>query len=313
MGLTRTGVDQMNSSGTVDAGMVAERVGVPGGGSLWLEDRCSCRPGGGRGHQIQRNASAGAEDTLGHSQDLGGKLGLAQLRDRLVDVILDPAEKDLAIFNEGIRGAGISISGLPHAAGIDDLQSRKSDVHGGVGMADTQEIGRQMGGPHLPDRRILAEILIQRIARRGMHQGESHSVEFHRGLDGKPREESQLPGIQPIPLEGTGAGHELAEPPTWSWGHALGDVVIVIAADGRPRMVADPIHTGSGIHSVIDQIACEQARVKRLLDGPQSRPVGVNVSQEQDSQGEQPERIRNSRRTVQKRGSPLDRAGRHHI
>ena len=116
----------------------------------------------------------------------------------------------------------------------------------------------------MPRRRIFAEILVQWVAGCGMHQGEAHSVEFDRGLNGKPREESQLAGIQLIPLEGTGAGHELAEPPTGTRGDPLGDIVVVIPADGRPRMVADPIDTGSGIDPVIDQVACEEADVKRL-------------------------------------------------
>ncbi|MFM8430118.1 MAG: hypothetical protein ACKN95_03850, partial [Holophagaceae bacterium] len=66
-------------------------------------------------------------------------------------------------------------------------------------------------------------------------------------LNGKPGEESQLPGIQPIPLQGAGAGHELAEPTPRSWGHPLGDIVVVISPDGGIRMVPDPVDAGGGI------------------------------------------------------------------
>jgi hypothetical protein len=161
-------------------------------------------------------------------------------------------------------------------------------------MADTQEIGRQMGGSQLPGLGIVAEILVEGIAGCGMDQGEAHSVKFDCGLNGETREKSQLPGIQPIPLEMTGARHQLAETPTKTRGDPLGDIVVVIPADGHLRMAADPIDTGGGIHSVVDEVAREQADIERLLNGPQGRPIGVNVSQEQDSQGEQPEKIRNA-------------------
>ena len=70
----------------------------------------------------------------------------------------------------------------------------------------------------------------------------------------------------------------------------MGHIVVVISPDGSVRVVPDPIDAGGRIDAVIDQIAGEEARVKRLLNGPQSRPIRMDVGQEQNSQEEQPER-----------------------
>jgi len=107
-----------------------------------------------------------------------------QLRDGLIEVIFHPAELHLAILDKGIRGAGISVAGLTNTARIDDLQFGERDVHGGVGMPDTQEIRRDMSGPQLPGLGIVAEIFVKRRAGCGMHQRESQAIEFDRGLDG---------------------------------------------------------------------------------------------------------------------------------
>ncbi len=72
----------------------------------------------------------------------------------------------------------------------------------------------------------------------------------------------------------------------------MGHIVVVISPDGSVRVVPDPIDAGGGIDAVIDQIAGEEARVKRLLNGSQSRPIRMDVGQEQNSQEEQPERTR---------------------
>lgn len=303
MGLTCHGVDQMRTSSRGAWNAWAGRDGaVPRDWPRW-GNRCSRRPEWRRGLEIGGDASAGAEYAFGHPQHHRGQLRLPQLGDRLIEVILHPAKLDLAVLNQGIRGAGISIARLANAARIDDLQPGEGDVHRGVRVADTQKIGREVGGSQLPCLRIFAEVFIKRIAGGGVHQGEPHAVEFDSGLNGQPGEKSQLPGIQPIPLEGTGAGHELAETPTGTRSDPLGDIVVVIPPDGPPRVAPDPIDTGSGIHAVVDQVASEQAGVKRFLDGPQGRPIGMNVGQKQDSHGKPPERTRETIEELYKRES----------
>lgn len=246
----------------------------------------------GRRHAIWRDAAAGAQHAFSHPQDLRGKLGLAQLRNRLIEVIFHTAKLHLTIFDDDIRGPGISVAGLTDTARIDDLHFGEGEVHRRVGMPDAQEIGHEMRGAQLPGLGIVTEILVKRRAGCGMHQGESQAVEFHRGLDGEPGEEAHLPGIQPLPLQGPGGRHELTETPTVSRGHPLGDIVVVISPDGGVRVLPDPIDAGGGIDAVVDQVAGEETRIKRLLNGSQSRPIGMDVGQEQDSQEKQPERTR---------------------
>lgn len=47
-------------------------------------------------------------------------------------------------------------------------------------------------------------------------------------------------------------------------------------------MLLDPFDAGRGIGPVIHEVAEKQAGVERLLDGRQSGPVGMNVSQQQN-------------------------------
>ncbi len=57
----------------------------------------------------------------------------------------------------------------------------------------------------------------------------------------------------------------------------LGNAVIVIAADRVFRMPPYPVKARPRLQGIIDQVAQAQANVVRLGDGPEGRPVGVNV------------------------------------
>jgi len=246
-----------------------------------------CCTGGLRGG-LFGESPAGAQHMLGHPQGVGGKSGAAQLRNRLVDVVLDPPQLHLSILDDGIRSARVAVPGLADTSRVHDLDPGKPQVEGKVRMPDTEKIGRQVGTAQLPGLRILAEVFVERIAGGRMHEGEPEPIEFDGRLDGKSGEITELSGIELAPLDRPGRRHQLPESGPLPGSDPMGDVVVVVATHRRTRMLLNPVQTGSGIDSVVDQVTGEQAGVKWFANGLQGRPVGVDIGQDQNAQGEWP-------------------------
>jgi len=240
------------------------------------------------GGGIVGETPAGAQDMLGHPEDFGGQPGTAQLGNRLVDVVLDPPELHLAVLNDRVRCARVAVPGLADTSRIHHLHPGKFQVKGKVGVSHAEKVGRERGTPELPGVGILAEILVKGIPGGRMDECEAEPIEFDRGLDGEPGEISQLAGIEQVPLDRAGGRHQLPEPGPFPGRDPVGDVVVMIPPDSRAGMLLDPVDTGRRIDSVVNQITGEQAGIERFADGLQSRPVGVDVGQDQDSQGQWP-------------------------
>jgi len=59
--------------------------------------------------------------------------------------------------------------------------------------------------------------------------------------------------------------------------------MVMIAADGMRRLLADPFDARRRLEAVIDQITQHQADVERLGDSIQGRPIGVDIGQQKNA------------------------------
>ena len=66
-------------------------------------------------------------------------------------------------------------------------------------------------------------------------------------------------------------------------GDSLSNRMIMISANNRLGMLADPVDAGDWIRRVIDDITKEQAGIEAFVDGSERRPVGVDVGEEEDA------------------------------
>ena len=87
---------------------------------------------------------------------------------------------------------------------------------------------------------------------------------------------------QQIPMQTAGCSGKFTESAALGRWNALCEGMIVIAANGTGCMRADPFNTGDGVDAIFDQVAQEQAGVKRLANGRECEPVGMNVGKDQN-------------------------------
>jgi hypothetical protein len=74
----------------------------------------------------------------------------------------------------------------------------------------------------------------------------------------------------------------------WPYGHALCDRMIMIAPHDCRRMLPHPLNTGDGIHCVVHHVTQKEARIESFVDGCKCRPVGVDISKQQDPHAQAP-------------------------
>lgn len=243
-------------------------------------DQC-CRSDSHRGRLAVRPA-AGAEDAFGEIDHRLLQAGLSHLAEGGFDVVLDAAELNAAVFDDGVGAAGVAVARLANAAGVEDLHGTEIDVEGEVGVADADEVGLDALQAGAPGAGIVGQVFVERVAGCAVNEEEGRSVEHDALGDGQLREILQMRAAEQVPVERARGGREILIAGARAGGDALGDGMVVVPADGSRGMLSDPLDAGEGIGAVIDEIAGEKAGVERLVDGGQGRPVGVNVGEHED-------------------------------
>ena len=190
-----------------------------------------------------------------------------------------------AVFPDGIRRSRVAVLWLPHAARIDHQRPSELRFHRLVRVAQEEEIGvsgpRQFSFP-ATRRALLSQIVVKRVARRGM-AGDTRCARALEPLEGLPAGEKALH----LPGEAmTGGGlHGCGQ--TLVGRRALRVFIpakrpVVIALDNTVGLAQRhcPRDTLGGLGAVVDQVAEAEDLVGVRLrgqNGLQGGPVAVNV------------------------------------
>src|SRR5215831_17695941 len=102
----------------------------------------------------------------------------------------------------------------------------------------------------------------------------------------------QVLRLQVLPGQFTGGAGQEAKTVLAFNGGALGDGVVMIAANRVVRVGANPFDARDGMRPVVHRIAQKEAQVMRFLDGLQCRPVRMDVSEDQNAHYQAPWRTR---------------------
>ena len=224
------------------------------------------------GHRL-----AGTQYTCGHFENFAVDAGGAQNVDAAFDIVLHAAKFDPPVIDDDVRTARIAIARLADASGIDHAHIAEIEMVRDVGMSHADDIRLDILQSVSPSLGIVAEVFIERIARRAVHEQDVHSVQSnaigHRHLS----EVMKVLVGEKFPVQGTSDGGECAKTTSSVGGDSLRNGMVVIATNDRRRVSANPIDAGDRLDPVIDEVSCEQAGVKCLFNRLKRRPIRVNV------------------------------------
>lgn len=84
--------------------------------------------------------SSVTESLSGEFDDITIHAAGFELPNGRIDVVFDPFQFDLPVFDDGICGTGISIPGLSYASRIQDLTVSERQVKRNMGVSDANEV-----------------------------------------------------------------------------------------------------------------------------------------------------------------------------
>ena len=140
----------------------------------------------------------------------------AKARTVFSDIVWCTAKGYSAVFPDGIRRSRVAVLWLPHAARIDHQRPSELRFHRLVRVAQEEEIGvsgpRQFSFP-ATRRALLSQIVVKRVARRGM-AGDTRCARALEPLEGLPAGEKalHLPGEAMAGGGLHGCGHNAGRP-----------------------------------------------------------------------------------------------------
>ena len=233
--------------------------------------------------------AAAAENNLRLFDDAVFNACISHMANCLIHIIGHTAKFDLTTIDDGVRRTRITVTWLADASRIDDLHVVQFQVHGYVRVADTHKIHIDMFQSLLPLLDVVTDVFIHRVAGRGMHQQESLVIEDQMARDRHLCQPCQMIIIEHVEVVRPHRRHHFSECSARSHQHALCDRMIVIAADDSGRVASYPFNTWHWISGIVNDISKEQAGIEIFVDRRQSRPVGMNVGNQQNSHCVRPE------------------------
>src|SRR5262249_9485848 len=210
--------------------------------------------------------SPGAEDLGEQSLGRFGQVAFKHRADGLFDGIFDAFDFRAVVLNDGVGSARVAVAGLPDATGIDHQLVADFQDEGSMRVSDADDAGLDVLQPPPPELQVGDRVLIQGIARGGVHEQVLHAVERHHARDGRRREVTAGLAGQLFLGHGPRHGRQVAEADLAGGADVLGDAVIVIAADRVGGVFAHPLNAGRRLQSVVHQVAEHDTDVVRLLN-----------------------------------------------
>ena len=162
--------------------------------------------------------------------------------------------------------------GRPDAAGIEHDHAADLKVELDVGVAHADDVGFHVVDPLGPGGRVFEQVFVEGIARGGVHQQEALAVQGEAARDRQLKQVAALFRTERVPHRRPRRLGQIAEPGLAGDGYALGDAVVVIAADRVGRVVHRPANAGKRVGPVIDQIAQAEADVDTARRWPRGPP-----------------------------------------
>ena len=154
-----------------------------------------------------------------------------------------------------------------------------------VRVTNADKIGLYVFEPLRPDLGIAHHIFVERIARRRVNHENPLSIENNPLRHGELQEIPALLWLKRFPHIRTSHTRQITVARSTVNGYALGDAVVVVAADRVVGVFHRPLDARGGIGAVVDQVSETKANVMRLVDRRKRGEVRVDVRDDEDSQG----------------------------
>ena len=239
---------------------------------------------------------AGALSRTTRAQNAGGQIerfaanaGPLQIRNRGLDIVFHTANFDATVLDDRIGGSRVAVTRLPNAARIDDGRFAKIEHVGNVGVAHENEVGFDEFQPCRPGPCVAAKILVHRIARCRVNQKIRLLAGGHPTSDGQTRKKFHLFASEHLPMQRPNGRCDRFEARPGPYRDPLCHGMIVIPANDRCRMLANPLQTVDRITAIVHQIACDETGIERpgfsSSDRRQSGPVGMDITENEDFHG----------------------------
>ena len=202
---------------------------------------------------------------------------------RLINIVLDSMKCHVAIFDDCVSGPRVAVPRLANAAGINNLRAVNVQMHGHVSMTDTNEVDIHMIQTLFPLIRRLTHIFVHGIPGTRMDQQELMISNHNVLSDRHPRQPGELFVRQHLKMVVPHRSGDQSKRSGRADQNSLRNRMVMVPTHTVRGVTLDPFHTRYRVGGIIDQIPQKQADIKFLIDGRQGWPVGVNVSNQENT------------------------------
>lgn len=205
------------------------------------------------------------------------------------DVVLGAPERDLALLDDRVRRAWITVLRLADAPRVHDAGRSNRHLELNVGVTDQEQVDIDADHLALPEGRLRIEIAVQRIGRSCMDGQKPYVIESRPRPARQPAEVTALGGRNLGPPDRSGGVGEPAERRTAPRRDSLTESPVVIALHNHSRAFAHFAHAGAGLWAIRDDVTKAEQEVVRLgQDGPKGGVVAVDVGDDEGFHGVRP-------------------------